>query len=1157
MVAYLQKSEGSEEFHQIIDFLNASHIQYARIENPTIYVYFIKQFWSTATARTSATGELEDNGGVTTLPNSEIFKQLALMGFIQICLNKQKRLLQPYTRTYYTPVLTQKVFSNMKRVTKGYFGEDTPLFASMITAFETSPSRITSSPSLSPQHTPFTTPSTSQPSNIHTTPVTKEAASMPHESPNLEAELAQTKQTYGTALTKLIKKVKKLEQTMKTSQSRRRTRVVLSDKEEVSEDPSKQGRKIQEKISDDTEVLLEEEETTELVEEPTKLVEDQGSGEKGEQEVTTIDTALNTASVPISTASATPEVSSAAVNLVYIRRSAKKRKDKGKVIMIEDEYVQKKSKKQLEQERLSHEEAIRLQEQIDEKERKRIARDAEIAKQLQEEYDKAGKKEAVAEVDTAHVIDWNDPSVIRYHALQNRPRSVAEVRKNMIMYLKNQGGYKMKYFKGMSYDDIRPIFEKIWDQVHSFVPMDSEKEVQRLKRAGQDVEAKPAKRQRTKEVSESVQEQTDEEPKTDELSQEQLNQMVIIVPDEGINVEALQTKYPIIGWEVYSEDTMQFLENHHIQERYNSSGLTKDKEIELWVELKMLFEPDAENLLELQKYMHDPLKWWLYDMCAVHHVFTEKGQDIFMLVKKDYPLTKGLATLMLCNKLRVDQQTNLSTARPKLSTDSTKIESMKLEAIVEERRIFNKELASPKQTALGKDISNSLIVDSLLKTIVEQEVKETASSSSSSKFSDYSFCSSLNQPNGSQLVYEDLEKFHKDDIEEMDLKWQLALLSIRTRRFFQKTGRKITINGSDTAGYDKSKVECFNYSEISMLKNELEKLKQEKESNQLKIENFDNASKRLFSPPKFDLSNSSLEEFQQPEFEGCEVSQFTISGGKMKGKLQIEDTSNEVRESLDAPLVKKLMSDDKLENKTIFPTVAKIEFVRPKQQEKPVRKPVKYAEMYRSQSPRGNQRNWNNQKSQQLGSNFMMYNKACFVCGSLNHVEAHCNYHQRERVESRNNYTRENYNYSAKNTHPSAYRNMVPWAVLIKTGLKAVNAARPVTTTHPKTIGHLQKEDQGYVDSGCSRHMTWNMSYLSNFKEFDGGYVTFGGGAKGGKITGKGTLKTADENQVLLKVPRKNNMSSVDIKNIVPKESLSCLVAKATLDESMIWHRRL
>ncbi|GJY87704.1 ribonuclease H-like domain-containing protein [Tanacetum coccineum] len=135
--------------------------------------------------------------------------------------------------------------------------------------------------------------------------------------------------------------------------------------------------------------------------------------------------------------------------------------------------------------------------------------------------------------------------------------------------------------------------------------------------------------------------------------------------------------------------------------------------------------------------------------------------------------------------------------------------------------------------------------------IVEQEVKGTASSSSSSSSQNMAFVSSpsstnevntaygvstantqvspastqvstanlsddtvyaflASQPNGSQLVYEDLEQIHEDDIEEMDLKWQLALLSMRTRRFFQKTSRKITINRSDTAGYDKSKVECFN-----------------------------------------------------------------------------------------------------------------------------------------------------------------------------------------------------------------------------------------------------------------------------------------------------------------------------------------------------------
>ncbi|GJS77978.1 putative ribonuclease H-like domain-containing protein [Tanacetum coccineum] len=134
--------------------------------------------------------------------------------------------------------------------------------------------------------------------------------------------------------------------------------------------------------------------------------------------------------------------------------------------------------------------------------------------------------------------------------------------------------------------------------------------------------------------------------------------------------------------------------------------------------------------------------------------------------------------------------------------------------------------------------------------------------------------------------------------------------------------------------------------------------------------------------------------------------------------------------------------------------------------------------------------------------------------------------------------------------------------------------------------------------------MTGNMSYLTDFEEIDGGYVAFGGNPKGGKITGRGTIKTGnldfenvyfvrelkfnlfsvsqmcdkknsvlfndtecivlspnfkltDESHVLLKVPRKNNMYSVDLKNIVPKGGLTCLFAKATSDESKLWHRRL
>ncbi|GKF20383.1 ribonuclease H-like domain-containing protein, partial [Tanacetum coccineum] len=60
----------------------------------------------------------------------------------------------------------------------------------------------------------------------------------------------------------------------------------------------------------------------------------------------------------------------------------------------------------------------------------------------------------------------------------------------------------------------------------------------------------------------------------------------------------------------------------------------------------------------------------------------------------------------------------------------------------------------------------------------------------------------------------DLKQIHEDDLEAMDLKWQLSLLSMRVKRYFQRTGKKIFIYGNDTAGYDKSKVECFNYHKL-------------------------------------------------------------------------------------------------------------------------------------------------------------------------------------------------------------------------------------------------------------------------------------------------------------------------------------------------------
>ncbi|GKE82278.1 hypothetical protein Tco_1552278, partial [Tanacetum coccineum] len=124
-------------------------------------------------------------------------------------------------------------------------------------------------------------------------------------------------------------------------------------------------------------------------------------------------------------------------------------------------------------------------------------------------------------------------------------------------------------------------------------------------------------------------------------------------------------------------------------------------------------------------------------------------------------------------------------------------------------------------------------------------------------------------------------------------------------------------------------------SEISVLKSELDKLKQDKESNQLKIEKFDNASKSLDKLIGSQIPNKSRKGLgfmsYNPEFERC--------GPKISNSVS-EDISNEVMKSLDAPLVEELVSNDKFEKKIVFPTVAKINFVKHQQQEKLVRKPL-------------------------------------------------------------------------------------------------------------------------------------------------------------------------------------------------------------------------
>nr|GEW86280.1 hypothetical protein [Tanacetum cinerariifolium] len=185
--------------------------------------------------------------------------------------------------------------------------------------------------------------------------------------------------------------------------------------------------------------------------------------------------------------------------------------------------------------------------------------------------------------------------------------------------LKSHPGWKTKHFKGMSLEEIRENFIPVWKQIEDFVPMGSKEKGERVKRKGLRLEQESAKKVKTSE----------------EVSKEDLKTMMQLVPVEEL-------------WTL-------------VRETLSIRQAIGDKEKELWIELKRLYEPDVEDQLwtQTQTLMHDPVEWRLYDTCGVHHVIS-RDQEIFMLVEKEYPLRKGLVIVMISNKLQVENYSQMA-----------------------------------------------------------------------------------------------------------------------------------------------------------------------------------------------------------------------------------------------------------------------------------------------------------------------------------------------------------------------------------------------------------------------------------------------------------------------------------------------------------------
>ncbi|GJT70154.1 hypothetical protein Tco_1029440 [Tanacetum coccineum] len=347
---------------------------------------------------------------------------------------------------------------------------------------------------------------------------------------SLEADLMQTKKVYGAAYTKLIKKVKKFKKIVKSNKARRRAKIMVSDDEEDLKDSSKQGRMIEE-IDLDAGVTL----VT-----PTHSQEDQPADELGvfsaakvladaaKENVHTYTRrrmAVSTGSGRISTASRLFSTAEESVSTAGASMSV------STAGMVQEVNISIPSPVQ-EQDRLSHEAAVRLQEELDEEERQRMAKVHEAAQSFtEEEWEnirarvevdeelsrrlQAEERNKYSEFDQEKMLVDLINQRKKYFAAQK-----AEAKRNKPMTQAQQRNYMINYIKHMGKTKDRRRASELAAGSSQATIIDSA-EVGSSKRAAEaELDHEGSKRQKTNEASGSVQEQPEEEEK--ELSKEDL-----------------------------------------------------------------------------------------------------------------------------------------------------------------------------------------------------------------------------------------------------------------------------------------------------------------------------------------------------------------------------------------------------------------------------------------------------------------------------------------------------------------------------------------------------------------------------------------------------------------------------------------------------------
>nr|GEW59591.1 hypothetical protein [Tanacetum cinerariifolium] len=450
------------------------------------------------------------------------------------------------------------------------------------------------------------------------------------------------------------------------------------------------------------------------------------------------------------------------------------------------------------------------------------------------------------------------------------------------------------------------------------------------------------------------------------------------------------------------------------------------------------------------------------------------------------------------------------------------------------------------------------------------------------------------QSNGSQVKYKDINQIDKDDIEEMDSKWNMALLSMRVDRFWKKTRKKIIIQGTDVDGFDKSKKSKIEEQTPKVLMAidrvgwDQSYMANEEEDNALVAD-----QEALIEFALMAKSSSDTEVFDNSLCsKACKKNTSSLNTKITELSEKLNDTKTTLYHyKLGLSQVKARLVEFKNQEIKLCEKIKGLELNVESKDNRIERLAHELEELKNEKEGLDSKLTGFQSASKDLDTLLGTQRPSLSIESNSSDFFVSENGESSKSILSK-----PMIKFVKAADSPTVIKNNK-----VETDRKPfVKYAEMYRDTHksPKNV----IDDKGYWDSGRSRHMTGNISYLSDYEPYDGGYVSFRQG--GGKITGKGVIKTSklkfknvyfmkdlkynlfsvsqicdnknnilftdsecivlgrdfklkDDTNVLLRTPRQHNMYSIDLNNIFPHKDLICLVSKASADESVLCHRRL